>query len=99
MYVIHMYIGLKIINRNQLAKFDWGADDGIDDIIIDTQSNLLVTCSMDKTLIATDMTSGKQVWRAVLNVAPLCLDITPDGAYIGMGMYIYIYYSSPLHKT
>lgn len=41
---------------------------------------------MDKTLVATDMTSGKQVWKAMLNIAPLCLDVTPDGAYVGMGI-------------
>ena len=78
-------IGLKIINRNQLAEFDWD-NPKEDDAIIDTQSNLLVTCSMDKTLVATDMTSGKQVWKAMMNIAPLCLDVTPDGAYVGMGI-------------
>ena len=46
---------------------------------------------MDKTLVATDMTSGKQVWKAMMNIAPLCLDVTPDGAYVGMGIHIHIY--------
>ena len=61
-----------------------------DDAIIDTQSDLLVSCSMDKTLVATDITSGKVIWRAELMSAPLCLDITPDGAYVGMGTYTYV---------
>ena len=68
-----------------------------DDAIIDTQSDLLVSCSMDKTLVATDITSGKVIWRAELMTAPLCLDITPDGAYIGMGTYINVYIHTHKH--
>ena len=56
-----------------------------DDTFIDTKSDLLISCSMDYTLVATDITSGKEIWRTKLNIAPLCLDITKDGAYIGMG--------------
>jgi hypothetical protein len=41
---------------------------------------------MDRTLVLTDITSGQVQWNATLSSAPLCLDVTPDGAYIGMGM-------------
>ena len=88
-----MILGLKIINTNQLGKFDWDRTKA-DDAVVDVQSNLLVTCSMDRTLVATDMTSGKRVWQTELNTAPLCLDATPDGAYIGMGKqsrHLYVY--------
>ena len=91
--MMYMILGLKIINTNQLGKFDWDRTKA-DDAVVDVQSNLLVTCSMDRTLVATDMTSGKRVWQTELNTAPLCLDATPDGAYIGMGKqsrHLYVY--------
>ena len=53
-----MILGLKIINTNQLGKFDWDRTKA-DDAVVDVQSNLLVTCSMDRTLVATDMTGSE----------------------------------------
>ena len=80
--------GAKIISRAKMQQLGLGANWGqkTDNLALDIQSDLLVSCSMDRQLIATDMVSGKVQWKAVLSTAPLCLDVTPDGAYVGMGM-------------
>jgi PQQ enzyme repeat len=49
------------------------------DALIDVKSDLLITSSMDKTLAAIDIVSGKILWKQELVSAPLCMDITSDG--------------------
>jgi WD40 repeat protein len=72
--------GVKIISRDN-RKFGW--EDA--PYLMDTESNLIISCSMDKTIAAVDIISGKVLWRTQLLSTPLCLDATPDSAYIGVG--------------
>ena len=90
--------GAKIINRSKMQKFDWSKSSNT---LIDIQSDLVVSCSMDRLLVATDMMSGKVQWKVQVPSAPLCLDVTPDGAYIGMGMLdgTVLFYSTQAGKA
>jgi len=73
----HMLI---TVIRSHVKAEVWA--DGAD---ADWQSDLAVTCSMDRTLVATDLVSGRAVWKVSLSSAPLCMDVTPDVGYLGIG--------------
>eukprot|EP01038_Epipyxis_sp_PR26KG_P005389 gene5389-7472_t len=50
----------------------------------DSQTNVLVSCSMDQKLIAVNMASGKIMYSVDLNGSPLCLGNA--GKYLAVGM-------------
>ncbi|KAJ1436151.1 WD40-repeat-containing domain protein [Ochromonadaceae sp. CCMP2298] len=49
---------------------------------------ILITCGMDKMLVAVDMTSGLLLYKVTLPAAPLCMDAQGSGTgrYIALGL-------------
>jgi len=49
------------------------------------ETPLMVSCGMDKVLVATNIETGELAYKVALPAAPLCMDIF--GGYIAVGLF------------